>query len=163
MEAKRRRQWIVLAALVLVAVVLGAVRMVQQIPSRATASNTPVAANESESATELPSVPTAVDVTWPRELKRDLFAWEAVFEVEQPQEEEPVAEAPVERPDPAAVRRDAEREVALQAIIFGEEPIAMINGEVTKVGQTVAGFRVVRIEARRIVLEKENIEISLEL
>lgn len=164
MQAKRRKQWMLLAVLAVVAVAIGAVRFAQSVPSPATASpntaSTPTATSDRDPA----DASLAFEVTWPVELERDLFAWERVFPAVEPPETEPIeAEAVEQTPDAAAVRAEAERTVKLQAIIFGEEPIAMINGQVWRQGQTIEGFHITRIESRRLVLRKHGVEVVLEL
>jgi hypothetical protein len=58
------------------------------------------------------------------------------------------------------LRRQASQ-LRLQTIVMGEMPKAMINGEPVGVGDVVALFRVDRIEARRVVVEREGIRFEL--
>lgn len=168
MEARRRRQWMALAVLMVVAVGIGAARLAQLVPARASADADDTAARpEQMDATEDRAAPelAPTEATWPVELERDLFAWDRVFPppADAPAEEAPtvVAEAPAI--DPAELQREAQRVVRVQAIVLGDDPIAMINGEVWRPGQVVEGFRIVRLRDRRIVLEKEGVEVILEL
>lgn len=48
-----------------------------------------------------------------------------------------------------------------QSIIMGTSPKAMINGSLVGEGEVVASFRVVRIEARRIIVEREGIRLEI--
>lgn len=56
--------------------------------------------------------------------------------------------------------RDAGR-MQLQTIMMGASPKAVINGEMVGEGSVVAGFRVSRIEARRIIVEREGIRLEI--
>lgn len=52
-------------------------------------------------------------------------------------------------------------QMKVQSILMGASPKALINGELVGVGSVVASFRVSRIEARRIVVEREGIKLEL--
>ena len=56
--------------------------------------------------------------------------------------------------------RDAEK-LQLQTIVMGASPKAVINGEMVGEGSVVAEFRVSRIEARRIIVEREGIKLEI--
>jgi hypothetical protein len=56
--------------------------------------------------------------------------------------------------------RDAGR-MNLQTIVMGASPKAVIDGEMVGEGSVVAGFRVSRIEARRIIVEREGIRLEI--
>ncbi len=67
----------------------------------------------------------------------------------------------------AAIARDAES-IRLKSTVVGDRPVAVINlGGITgnrevlaRVGDTVSGFTVVSIEARRVVLERDGERIE---
>ncbi|MEX2673752.1 MAG: hypothetical protein WD294_16750 [Phycisphaeraceae bacterium] len=166
MQRKQRRQWAVLTMLLAAALVIGVVRLVHQGPEEVTASTTDetVDASSAGSVSE-PVVP--VEINWPVEVRRDLFAWESVFPEDEPTPEPEPVKAPPEptapMPDVASVTRAATQNVRLHAIIHGDDPIAMINNEVWREGQQVNGFRIVRIASRHIVISKDGIQITLEL
>jgi hypothetical protein len=44
---------------------------------------------------------------------------------------------------------------------MGPNPRAVINGELVGEGDVVAEFRVLKIEARRIVIEREGIRLEI--
>jgi hypothetical protein len=48
-----------------------------------------------------------------------------------------------------------------QSTIMGPNPRAMINGQMVGEGDVVASFRVVKIEARRIIVEREGIRLDV--
>jgi hypothetical protein len=56
--------------------------------------------------------------------------------------------------------RDAEK-LRVQSTVMGAAPKAIINGELVGVGDVVEAFRVSRIEARRVVVEREGIKLEL--
>jgi hypothetical protein len=49
----------------------------------------------------------------------------------------------------------------VQSTVMGASPKAIVNGEMVGVGDVVALFRVSKIEARRVVVEREGIKLEL--
>jgi hypothetical protein len=58
------------------------------------------------------------------------------------------------------IRAEAAR-LKVQSTLMGASPKALIDGRLVGVGDVVASFRVTRIEARRIVVEREGIKFGL--
>jgi hypothetical protein len=56
--------------------------------------------------------------------------------------------------------RDAAK-MQLQTIVMSAAPTAVIGGEMVGEGSVVAGFRVLKIEARRIIVEREGIKLEI--
>jgi hypothetical protein len=54
-------------------------------------------------------------------------------------------------------------QLKLQATVPGTDATALINGELVKVGDTVAGFTVVRIEARRVLVQQDGVTLEIEM
>ena len=54
-------------------------------------------------------------------------------------------------------------DLVLQGTILGESPVALISGRPFKVGETINGFTVEKIEERHIVLEKDGVQKSLSM
>lgn len=54
-------------------------------------------------------------------------------------------------------------QLKLQSTVNGSQPKAIINGTLVKEGDVVASFRVVKIEARRIVVEREGIQLEIRM
>ena len=54
-------------------------------------------------------------------------------------------------------------QLKIQTIVMGAQPKAVINGELVGEGDVVASFRVSKIEARRVVVEREGIKLALRL
>ena len=51
----------------------------------------------------------------------------------------------------------------LQSTMMGAQPKALVNGELVGEGDVVAEFRVVRIEARRVIVEREGIRLEIQM
>lgn len=54
-------------------------------------------------------------------------------------------------------------QLKLQTTLMGAHPRAMINGELVGEGNTIASFRVVKIDARRIVVEREGVMLEIQM
>ena len=52
-------------------------------------------------------------------------------------------------------------QLKLQSTVLGASPKALVNGQLVRVGDVVASFRVRKIEARRIVVEREGIMLEV--
>jgi hypothetical protein len=57
--------------------------------------------------------------------------------------------------------RIAAASLKLQSTIMGAHPGAMVNGTMVREGDTVSGFRVLSIEARQIIVEREGVKLAL--
>jgi hypothetical protein len=51
--------------------------------------------------------------------------------------------------------------LTLQSTIMGDEPTAMVDGTMVREGSVVEGFRVLKIEARRIMVESQGIKLEI--
>lgn len=54
-------------------------------------------------------------------------------------------------------------QLKLQSTMPGPQPRALVNGELVGEGSVVAGFRVLKIEARRIEVEREGIKLEIQM
>ncbi len=52
-------------------------------------------------------------------------------------------------------------QLRLQSTVMGAMPRALVNGAVVREGDVVASFRVFKIEARRIIVEREGIKLEI--
>jgi hypothetical protein len=52
-------------------------------------------------------------------------------------------------------------QLKLQTTLMGRHPRAMVNGELVKEGDVVASFRVLAIEPRRIIVEREGVKLEI--
>jgi hypothetical protein len=51
----------------------------------------------------------------------------------------------------------------LESTMMGPQPKAMVNGELVGEGSVVASFRVLKIEARRMIVEREGIRLEINM
>jgi hypothetical protein len=54
-------------------------------------------------------------------------------------------------------------QLRLQSTMMGASPKAVIGGELVGEGEVVASFRVIKIEARRIIVEREGIKLEIQM
>jgi hypothetical protein len=54
-------------------------------------------------------------------------------------------------------------ELKIQSIVMGPQPRAMVSGQMVTEGNVVAGFRVLKIEARRMIIEREGIRLEIQM
>jgi hypothetical protein len=54
-------------------------------------------------------------------------------------------------------------DLKIQSIVMGPQPRAMVNGQMVTEGDVVAGFRVLKIEARRMIIEREGIRLEIQM
>ena len=57
--------------------------------------------------------------------------------------------------------KDQAAKLRLDSIIWGAQPKAMIEGKLVAEGDVVASFRVLKIEQRRIIVEREGIRLEI--
>ncbi len=57
--------------------------------------------------------------------------------------------------------RIAAASLKLQSTVLGAHRGAMVNGNLVREGDSVAGFRILRIEARQVVVEREGVKLAL--
>jgi hypothetical protein len=55
------------------------------------------------------------------------------------------------------------RDLRVSSVMMGPTPRAVVNDTLVGEGDVVAGFRVLRIEARRIVVEREQVRLELQM
>jgi len=66
-------------------------------------------------------------------------------------------------PDPAAVRKEAFRNLRLQASVVSRQPTAFVNDEWRRVGDVVEGFEITHIGARSITVVRGEVAIEIAL
>jgi hypothetical protein len=49
----------------------------------------------------------------------------------------------------------------LDSTMMGAEPTAMVNGQMVREGDVIAGFHVLRIETRELIVEREGIKLAI--
>lgn len=133
-----------------------------------------------QGAVQLPPVPP---------LARDLFAYSREYFPEPVQtdstaQEDPKSapaqveissdeEEPEETEDEQAllVRADAARWLRLRSLMLGKEPVAVIEStapkdprsSVIRVGESIAGFTLVSVAARTVMVERDGVQVELTL
>jgi hypothetical protein len=56
---------------------------------------------------------------------------------------------------------DQASQLELQSIVMGAKPKALVDGELVGEGDVVASFRVLKMESRRIIVEREGIRLEI--
>ena len=104
-------------------------------------------------------------VDWPLAFERDLFDIRAVIPpVVRPTTvpaTKPVEPPPVVVDEAAVAAADAKAHLALSATMVGAQPTAIINGQVHRVGEVIAGFRIIQIDHHKIIVERRGIRLSI--
>jgi hypothetical protein len=49
----------------------------------------------------------------------------------------------------------------LESTMMGSQPTAMVNGQMVREGDVIAGFRVLNIESRELIVEREGIRLAI--
>lgn len=62
----------------------------------------------------------------------------------------------------ASFKVEAEK-LKLESIMLGASPRAMIDGQLVGEGNVVASFRVIKIEARRVIIERDGIMLEIQM
>jgi hypothetical protein len=153
-------------AMILVAV---CVRLVRSSPDAGLAAAppaaVPVATPGATSVAAAPARPVAANViAWPKAAARDPFRSTKVYpppvvKVDVPATA-PVAVKPA--PPPVNFAALAREKISLKGTVQGERSLAMVNGRLCRVGQTVEGFRIVEIGKRTITVEKGGVRVVVE-
>ncbi len=104
----------------------------------------------------------------PTDRKRDLFAMaeHRFARTENTPESAPAAKSVGETSDSEVKRRAVQQAAAtlrLQTTILGTPPRAMIDGQLLGPGETIKGFEIVEIEQRQVILQKDGIQVRLEM
>ncbi|MFG0331361.1 MAG: hypothetical protein ACF8PN_15850 [Phycisphaerales bacterium] len=128
------------------------------------------AATGAVSLDELP----VVEVEASRTLARDLFAPQTEF-LAQIGETESTTQPSVNSEtdpseDPSEVERrrvaaitEAAESLRLESLIRGSAPIAIVNGEVLRLGGRIDGFTLISVHDQHIVLEKDGVRVDVEM
>jgi len=173
-----RKKAVVLAGLAGVLLLLGVRMVVQRLGgpdeaqaappvAKATSAAAQDGAGGRAGASEATHRPRPLPVE-PQPITRDLFqANEMYFPKVDPRLTKTQVEEPPDAPpqDPQRLLREAIRAQArtllLQATISGRRPAAIINDTMVTRGETVAGFRVTKIAAESVTVEKDGVTLVL--
>ena len=150
-----RRRWIIVSSLLLVGVA-AVLRLMGGSP--ATVSGMPVV-NGIPGFKPLAAGPlSAFIVDWDVGLARDLFD-ASLFA--PPPSTQPAAVVKPEGPTVQMLIADVRANLSLRATMIGPRPIAIINGQTHHIGDVVGGYRITRIEQRRIVVSRDGIDLEM--
>jgi hypothetical protein len=76
----------------------------------------------------------------------------------------------VQRVDPniqAQVQRRAVEaaaaELQLRSVVLAQDPVAVINAQMVRVGDVIGGFKIIAIQARQVVVEKDGTSVVLNM
>ena len=144
-QLRRKLAWVVGLSIVLAALV--ARWMLMLTPASADAAEQPMPDFPASMAR---SRMARVVVDWPVVVERDPFRSDRVIP-----------------PNHGGARSDAElAEEARQVLrftgsILGEQPKAIVNGKLYRKGDVVSGFRILQIEKRQIVVERNGVSVRV--
>jgi len=175
-ELKRdKKRTVLLAILVLVAIIVVGRQVVKAFgPVRAEAAGTTAVAGRpaapaavKRAAPADPASPAPAGPVARRTVSRDIFTpGLELFPPDQTQAgKASVTTAPAVDEQAIKVKQitSQAQALALQSTVVCDVPTAIINGKVLKVGQELAGFEIVGIEARSCEVQKEGVRITLSM
>ena len=146
--------------------------LLKQVPRTALAEPESPATESDAGASAAPGVGAPLRQTvyldLPRALDRDLFhldpgRYRRMGTTQEPDGGAKSATESVDNDGEMEAIRRWVRGLELQAAILGDEPTAMIDDQLYRVGDRVNGFAVTTIGARYVTLSKGEIEIRLEM
>ena len=122
-----------------------------------------VAADWADRAADNADAVGIVYVDLPKRIGRDLFAIDASSYERTPTSDAggESAATTVMAVDDNQVLRQALSELRLQSTMQGEQPRAVINGQSLSPGDRVKGFKLIRVEARSVILERDGQAVRL--
>ena len=59
--------------------------------------------------------------------------------------------------------RIAAEALKLESTVLGAAPGAMVNGQLVREGSSVAGFHVIKIQPRRVIVEREGVKLAVSM
>lgn len=151
-------KWVVLGVLCAL-LVLVFVRQLTTKRNRIAHANTPQAVATQPTAGAAPA--TVVSITWTTQRDRDPFAsWRTTSVVQQQPSLTKVADA---SETPEALRQKAQRELRLTSTIIGARPVAIINQQLCSPGSVIAGYTLVEVRQRSVVVKRDAVTILISL
>jgi hypothetical protein len=101
-------------------------------------------------------------IAWPKAAARDPFRSTKVYPPPVVKVDVPATAPVVAKPPPVNVAALAKEKISLKGTVQGERALAMVNGRLCRVGQTVEGFRIVEIGKRSITVERAGVRVVVE-
>jgi hypothetical protein len=154
-------------ALLAVGLLLWGRLLLKDVPKTATAEPKQQAVeNDQDALAILQRSQSQVEVDWPADLPRDLFAFDAsryrrTLTDDTVAEEEKSPRALTDKDIKIEALRRRARDLTLQSVITGSDPRAMINGRLMQVGQSVDGFELLEIHERSVILRMQDVKLRL--
>jgi len=166
-----KRKFAAMVILLAVGLLMWGRLLLKEVPRSAVAdpSTLAVTADVAEPVVPVATIDlSTVVVDVPQSLTRNIFTvdvsgYPRVVRDEEINEEEKSSPAVVDVPDRVDVVKQAREELTLQSIVSGNEPYALINGQLLKAGQQYLGFRLIEIADRYVVVEKNQVRIKLSM
>ncbi len=171
--SKDKRKLSLVVVLLLIGLLLwGRLILTKDVPRTAVAdpvATSAEAGTAAETAPVVAAVRPVVHLTLTDQVERDLFELDPQRFPTTEHETDSGVNGTDEENDTAPNRRvqrvgaEAAEALSLQSTLQGAEPLALINGELMKVGDRVQGFTVTKIDSRRVTLRKDGVEVHLEM
>ncbi|MCC7191404.1 MAG: hypothetical protein IT444_01370 [Phycisphaeraceae bacterium] len=162
----------IMLALVMVGMLLWGRLLLKQVPRTAVANPSESLSAQTdkviEEAREIARKTINIDL--PSALSRDVFTLNPAGYARIEKVEATVTQVGKSDPKPADESEQvsvtvlrAAKGLVLQTTMLGENPRAMINGQVLKPGEKIRGFELKQVNSRDVILEMEGIEVRLEM
>ncbi len=167
----KQRQMIILGSLVVVMLGLMIRVLYKPAPPQAQASQSPAmpasGAGTGSPPAARPALPRVV-VNWAAEASRDPFDLTKALGSPGCVPAPPVhtgeaTPAPTRQQQDQDLRKAALDQLQVQATLLGNRPQALINGQTWQIGQVIQGFTLRAIHSRSVVVEKDGIQITINM
>lgn len=162
---KRKKQAVALGILLALAALAWGRLMMTGTPRAASgeALSAPVIGSEPSPPAAREPRQATVRVSRADELTRDLFVFDDASYARRPSTQPVEQVEPVITPQQRVARMLEENPLELQGTVLGDRPRALINGKVYNQGGAVHGFTLKQVDDRRAVIEREGVEVRLEM
>ena len=155
---------VVLSALIIVLLVMVVRHLAGGDGPPATASAQPHGATSASSVKRAAAAGEVVRLAKTTDLARDLFVFDGQAYERLDDDQPAVTESgPSVSSQTKALVDEARQALNVQATAGGEAPRALINGQWHNVGDKIAGFTLVEVETRSIVVQRGGIRVRLNM
>ena len=168
--AAEKREKIKLMIVIGLSVVFVTIAYFRFMPRKESLSVAAPAASVADSRVAIPKIeiknrqidpaPTSSDIIMQRFVKRDIFS-PLNIPIPEKAEKKPVAQKPANEPPPEPMSLPSLKLGG--TIVGGDQPIAIINDQFVRTGETISGFKVVQIEKFAVQLASGKRTIRLEM
>jgi hypothetical protein len=165
----QRRKFGIIMLLFTVALLLWGRLLLKAVPRTATAEPDivdSIAAGAADNQNQSVKNRRVIQVDLPAQARRDLFSFDSTGyrAAEVRPTEEIVGKSgplPVDQDEQLAEVREAAAGLTLQSTVPGEQPYAVINGMVVKVGDEYNGMRLIDVQNRTVLMEYRGLRFRL--